>query len=149
MMLRIPLQQAWWSSRPVIVGRRFGPLAGFPDRHRALDPRHVTQFQFGQLGAEAGVGSVSGIGQHDSFGNASRARQANLFQRDFGLGPEQHLGGHPRFLSPLAVVGPYFRQIQTERNRHAGGFRRHRKAHGHPAVVLLADLTAVLARHPY
>ena len=73
-------------------------------------------------------------------------RRADLIQRNLRLGLKLNLFGHFGLFPPLAILGPFLRQISTIRNRQTRTPRRHRQAHRHTAVLLLTHLTAVLTR---
>src|SRR6516165_2138291 len=45
-------------------------------------------------------------------------------------------------------MDPRLRQIQTERHGHTRLFRGHRKTDGYTAVILFANLAAILSSHP-
>src|SRR3954467_2600902 len=82
------------------------------------------------------------------------ARQAgfgcrtDLIERDLRLGLEGDLLGHARRLAPRRIVSPLLRQVQAVSDRQTGRVIGKRERHGHLAVVLLAELAAVLTRDP-
>ena len=93
--------------------------------------------------------AVAGIGQHHALRNASLTRSPNLLEGDFWLGLKLNRFRHAGLLPPLAVFDPRLRQIQAVRHRHTRLFRGHRKTDRHPAVILFADLAAILPGHSY
>ena len=71
----------------------------------------------------------------------------DLIERDLGLGLKADLLRHPAFLRRVSVPGPALRQIQPIGHRQAGIGVGQRQRHRDLAVVLLAQLAAVLPRH--
>src|SRR3954471_1702006 len=72
----------------------------------------------------------------------------DLIERDLRLGLEGDLRGHARRLAPCWIISPLLRQGQTVSDGQAGRVVGERERHGHWAVVLFAELAAILARHP-
>src|SRR4051812_9382639 len=81
-------------------------------------------------------------------GMAASLAAPDLIERDLRLGLEGDRLGHTRRLAPCRIVSPLLRQIQTIGDRQTGRVIGERERHGHLAVVLLAELAAILARHP-
>src|SRR4051812_26269781 len=55
---------------------------------------------------------------------------------------------HPGLGPPRRIRGPGLRQVEPPGDRQAGPVVGHRQAHRHLAILLLAQLPAVLPRHP-
>ena len=136
--------------------RRPTPLQAFgrqrrgarrPDGCRALDADDIGQAQRGEPAAEGGVVAVAGIGQHHALRHAVGDRLADLLERDLRLGLEGDVLGHAGLPAPRLVIGPGLGQIEPIGDRQAGVLVRHRQRHRDLAVVLLAELAAVLPRH--
>src|ERR1700704_2196046 len=79
---------------------------------------------------------------------AGLAGPGELIERDLQLGLEADIFGHTGLAPPLAILGPFFRQIQAVGHRQACIVIGDRQRHRHLAVILLADLAAVLSVHP-
>ena len=71
----------------------------------------------------------------------------DLLKRDLRLGLEDHLLGNAGLAAAPGVPRPGLGRIKPIGDRQARGLARNRQAHGHLAVVLLAQLAAVLPRH--
>src|SRR5215213_2650425 len=70
----------------------------------------------------------------------------DLSQRDLRFGLEGDLLRHARLSEPSRIIRPFLRQIEAVSDRQARGAIGERERHGHLAVVLFAELTAVLTR---
>jgi hypothetical protein len=81
--------------------------------------------------------------------DAPLTRTPDLVESYFWLGLELNRIRHSGLLSPLAVFDPRLRQVQTIRYRHTRLLRGHRNADRDSAVILLADLAAILPGHSY
>lgn len=62
-------------------------------------------------------------------------------------GRKDDLVRHPGLAPALGIRRPRLRQVEPVRDRQAGLLAGHRQADRHLAIVLLAELTAVLPRH--
>jgi hypothetical protein len=107
LMALVSPQQSRRTSGSFVGSGWFWSLARFPNRHRALE----RQLHLGKLRAKTGVGPVTGIRQHNPFGDASLTRSSDLGQGDFCFSMEGNLSRHARFPSPFSVVSPRFWQI--------------------------------------
>src|SRR5436190_674478 len=76
-----------------------------------------------------------------------RAHPCELIERDLGLGLEADFVGHARLLAALPVLRPALRQIEAIGYGQAGVVIGHRQRHCDLAVLLLAELPAILMRH--
>src|SRR5262245_41407119 len=139
--LRLPAAAAPWSGRQWLGSRR-------PHRDRALHADDVGQLHLGQRVTKGRVVAVARIGKRYTLWHAVSDRPAYLAERDLRLGLEGDLSRHAGLLAALLVVGPRFGEIETHGNRQARLVAGHRQCHRHLAVVLLAELAAVLARNP-
>src|SRR5258708_5526616 len=74
----------------------------------------------------------------------------DLIERHVRLGLKSNLCGHARLLAPLRIVGPYLGKIELIGSGNAGMLsgKRYAPPPRHSAVLLLAQLTAILARDP-
>jgi hypothetical protein len=147
-MLRVSEQKFGRTAQAFSLRRRLRLLAGFPNGHRALDASDIGQSPFGKLRPKLRIVAIAGVSQHDTSGQTSFLCPLDLIQCDLGLGLKHNCGRYASLLSPCLVLGPHFRKIETESHRHAGVLRGHRETHRYPAVLLFADLTAILTRDP-
>jgi len=69
----------------------------------------------------------------------------DLFGGEERFGAEDDLVRYPGLPTALRVLAPGFRQVEFVGDRKAGGVGADREADGHLAVVLFADLSAVLS----
>jgi hypothetical protein len=127
--------------------RWFRLFARLPDRRGALDSRDIGHFEFCQLVAEVGISSVAGIGRYHALRDTPLTRTLDLVQGDFRFGLKLNPFWHPGLLPSRAVFDPRLWQVQTVRYRHTCLLRGHRKADRYPAVILFANLTAILSGH--
>ena len=74
-------------------------------------------------------------------------RPSAAVERDLRLGLEHDLLRNPRLALACAVARPFLRRIQPVGDRQARMAIGQRQRHRHLAVVLLAELTAILPRH--
>src|SRR4051812_37228121 len=81
-------------------------------------------------------------------GMAASLAAPDLVERNLGLGLEGDRLGHTGFLAPGWIVSPLLRQVEAIGDGQAGGAIGERERHGHLAIVLLAELAAILTRHP-
>ena len=100
------------------------------------------------VGAEVGVDAIPGVGQHRCCRHTDRQRGADLRQRDLRLGLERHCFRHARTGTTVRVIGPGLRRIQPMCERQTGMVVGHRQRDGDLAVILFAELSAVLPGHP-
>jgi hypothetical protein len=94
--------------------------------------------------AELCVVAVSRIGEDRGPGNAIGDCPLNLFGGEERFGTEEDFVRHPGLPTALRVLAPGFRQVALVGDRKAGGVGADRETHGHLAVVLFADLSALL-----
>ncbi len=126
---------------------RLGRLPRRPDLDAGHNPHRIGQFQGRQRITPGRIAAIGRIGQHRAAHNTCGMRSMYLRQRYFRLGGERDLLRNTGLL-PLRRIGrPSLRKIQPKGHRHARRRRRQRYAHCHLAVVLLADLPAVLSGH--
>lgn len=124
--------------------RRQGFLSRRPYGQRRLNAHQVFQSHIQQGLAELGVVAVSRIGEDRRPGNAIGDCPLNLFGGDERFGAEDDLVRYPGLPTALRVLAPGFRQVEFVGDRKAGCVGADREADGHLAVVLFADLSAVL-----
>jgi hypothetical protein len=72
---------------------------------------------------------------------------SDLRQRDLGLGLKRDILRHSRFRPPCRIIGPLLGQIETIRDGKARMTVRDRQRNGNLAIILLAELAAILPRH--
>ena len=113
-----------------------------------LDAGDITQAERGDLGTQPGVAAVAGIHQHDTRRNTSGPRGADLVQRDVGLAGKTSRFRHPGPGLARSIGRPFQRQIQPVGDRQAGRVVGNRQGDRHLAIVLLAELAAILPRYP-
>ena len=136
--------------RPTAAAPRFGRQrrrSRRPQAGRRLDADDVGQAHLRQSGAEGGIDAVAGIGQHHAPRHAGGQRRLDLVKRDLRLGAEDDILRDARFGASVGIVGPALRQIEPVGDRQARMVIRHRQAHRDLAVVLLAELAAILPCH--
>ena len=141
--------QGGWSPLAAPRLRRQWPLSGRPDTERRLHPDDIGEPEGRQAGPEAAVRTIARICQDRPGRDASSLRRRDLVESDLRLGLERHLRRNLGLAAPLGILGPSLGKIQPVRDRQARDLVRHRQAHGHLAVVLLAELTAVLSSHAH
>src|SRR4030095_5080981 len=124
-------------------------FARFPDRRGTLDSHHIGHLQLRQLCTETGVGPVASVGQRHALWDASLTCTPDLVESDFWLGLKLNRIRHSGLLPSLAVFDPRLRQVQAVRHRHTRLLRGYRKADRYPAVILFANLAAILSGHSY
>ena len=121
--------------------------AGRPQGGGGLDADGIGKADLGDAVAKVGVVAVACVGQYNFGFDPGGAGGAELVQRDLGLGLEDDIIRHACLSSPVRVIGPLMRQIQAIGDGQAGVIIGGRQAHGNLAVVLFAELPAVLPRH--
>ncbi len=94
------------------------------------------------------VGAIPSIGQNDTLRHAIGNGLADLIERDRRFGLEVDRLRNPCLGAPCRVACPVFWQIEPIIDRQARRLVRHRQADGDLAIVLLAQLTAILASNP-
>src|SRR3954470_8064455 len=148
LVLAIPAHQLGWSSptRPRLGRQRCGPLR--PNRGVGQDRGDVTEPERGDVGAQLRIATIAGIHEDDAARQAGFSSRTELIERNLGLGLEGDFLGHARRLAPRRIVSPLLRQVQAVSDRQTGRVIGERERHGHLAVVLLAELAAVLTRYP-
>src|SRR4051794_29169397 len=148
LVLAIPAHQLGWSSptRPRLGRQRCGPLR--PNRGVGQDRGDVTEPERGDVGAQLRIATIAGIHEDDAARQAGFSSRTELIERNLGLGLEGDFLGHARRLAPRRIVSPLLRQVQAVSDRQTGRVIGERERHGHLAVVLLAELAAVLTRSP-
>ncbi len=108
-------------------------FSGGRSHKRAPTPRLQTL-------TEIVVVAISGIGQNHAAQPIFLDQRTNLFESDLRLGLETDLCRDAGPSAPLAVVGPYLRQIVPVSGRKAGLFGGgQRNTDGDAAVLLLAQ----------
>ncbi len=85
--------------------------------------------------------------QHDLGFDPGREGGTELVECDLRLGLEDDIVRHARLGAPVRVISPLMRQIQAIGDRQAGVIVGSRQAHRDLAIVLLAELPAILPRH--
>ena len=133
------------ATRPGLCRQR--PGAGRPHRGRRQNAGRVGQAQRRDVSAQIAVVAIAGVQQHYAARQAGRIGPAQLIERDLRLGLEHDLLRNPRLALACAVARPFLRQIQPVGDRQARMAIGQRQRHRHLAVVLLAELTAILPRH--
>src|SRR3954468_2350024 len=148
LVLAIPAHQRGWPSptRPGL-GRQ-GRTALRPNRGVGQDPGDVTEPERGDVGAQLRIATIAGIHEDDAARQAGFGCRTELIERNLGLGLEGDFLRHAGLLAPGWIISPLLRQVQTVSDRQAGRAIGERERHGHLAIVLLAELAAVLTRYP-
>src|SRR5215217_5825649 len=120
-------------------------FAGFPDTDGRLHAHHVLQIQFCDSRTESTVNSITGVGYHDSGRHTVLQCLPDLSQSDLWFGLKLNLFRDTCLFPPFPITGPNLRQIQSPGNRKAAGPCCYRQAHRYPAILLFANLSAVLS----
>src|SRR5215470_19033437 len=107
---------------------------------------HILEFQSADFIPELGVDAVAGVDDNDTAWQARLAGPFDLLQRDLWFCLEFYIFGHTRFLSPRRVVGPGLRQVQSIRYGQTRVIVGDRQRNCYLAIVLLAELSAILPR---
>jgi hypothetical protein len=126
-----------------------GSSPGFHTVTVLWTPHHINYFHLGQRRTETGVGTIASVGQDHTLRTASLASTPNLLQGNLRLGLKLDLLGNASFLPSAAVLNPSLRQIQAESHRHTGRLGGHRKTDRHTAIILFANLAAILPGHSH
>ena len=132
----------------VRLGRQ-GPGAGRPHGGVRQNARDVGQPQRRDGCAQIDVRAIARIHQHHAARQARRTGRADLIERDLRLGLKADLLGHARLLAAGSVRGPALRQIQAIGHRQARMSIGQRQRHCDLAIVLLAELAAILPGHAH
>ena len=103
----------------------------------------------GDVGAQLRIAAIAGIHEDDPAWQAGFGSRTDLIERNLGLGLEGHLLGHTGLLAPGWIIRPLLRQVEAIGDRQAGRAIGKRERHSHLAIVLLAELSAILTRHPH
>jgi hypothetical protein len=119
-------------------------LPGRPDGGRTPEAQHIAQVERAHPDPELALVAMPGIAQHDAPGHALLQRLPKLPQCDRRLGFGADLLRHAGLGAPLRIRRPALGQVEPPGDRQARPVVRHRQAHRHLAVVLLAQLPAVL-----
>ena len=135
------------AARPSLRWQRL--RAGRPHRGARQYAGSITQSQGADLLAQARVVAIARIQQHHAARNTSRASRAYLRERDLRLGLEADLLGNARLVPAGGVLRPGFRQIQPITHRQARIVIGDRQRYRGLAIVLLAELAAILPRHAH
>src|SRR5260221_1014796 len=149
LMFWVALQPLGWSSANASSFRSDGHDAGRPHGRRRLHPDDILQQEFLQAVAKAIVVAVGGVSQHWSPWHLFFDQPPDLFQRYLRFALKADFLRHARHLSSLWVLRPDLRQIQPVGYRQTGLLGGQRYAYGYPAVLLLAQLPAILSRHTH
>ena len=137
-----------WPTSPTIGRRGKRRFARWPEARRRLHTQHIGQIQPGEGRSEGGLDAIAGIAQHHALRNALRQGRPDSPQGDLRLGLKADLLRHAGPGPPLGVARPGLGQVEPIGDRQAGMVVGHRQTHRHLTVVLLAELAAVLPRHP-
>src|SRR4051794_39221882 len=121
--------------------------ARWPQAGRGLDADGIGKADLGYAVAEIGIVAVSRVGQYDFGVDPGGNGRTQLAQCDLWLGLEDDIFGYASCGASGGIINPLVRQIQAISERQAGVIVGRRNAHRDLAVVLLAELPAVLPRH--
>src|SRR3954469_18044765 len=94
------------------------------------------------------IAAVASVHEDHAARQAGSRRRPDLIEGDLRLGLEGDLRGYARRLAPPRIVSPLLRQIEAIGDGQAGRAIGERERHGHLAVVLLAELAAILTPDP-
>jgi hypothetical protein len=120
-------------------------VARGPEARRAHDAGDVGEAQAGQRVAQGGVGAAAGVHHHRLRPRHPGGEgRLDLAERDRRLGGEADLLRHAGPATPFRVLGPPLRQVEPPGDRQARRGGGDREADRDLAVVLLAELPAVL-----
>src|ERR1700739_97946 len=147
-MLFIPPQQPRWTAHFAPGWRRKRSGARCPQRSRGLNADRVGESQGFETLAEGAVVAIGSISEYHGTRHILVHQPTDMIERHVRLGLKTNLFGHARLLAPLSIVGPYLGKIELISRGNAGMLSGKRYAHRHSAVILLAQLTAILARDP-
>src|SRR3954462_12764759 len=109
-----------------------------------MGPPPLTEPERGDVGAKLRIATIAGIHEDDAARQAGFGRRTELIERNLGLGLEGDLLRHAGLLAPGWIISPLLRQVEAIGDGQAGRAIGERERHGHLAIVLFAELTAVL-----
>src|SRR5262245_16188003 len=133
------------SARPSLWRQRL--FAGCPHASLWPDAGNVRQVESRNALAQLGADTVTSIHQHHAARQTGLNSPAHLFESDFWFGLEVDVLGHTGLAATFLVVCPLLRQVKLISNRQARMVVGERHRHRDLAVILLAELAAILARH--
>src|SRR3954447_22834110 len=145
-MLFIPPQQPWWTAHFAPGWWRERPGARRPQHGRRLNADRIGESQRFESLAKGAVVAIGSISQYDGTWHILVHQPTDMIEGHVRLGLKSNLFGHARLLAPLWMVGPYLGKIELIGSGNAGMLSGKRYAHRHSAVILFAQLTAILAR---
>src|SRR4051812_42053950 len=102
----------------------------------------------GDVRAQLRIAAITGIHEDDPARQNGLGSRTDLIERNLGFGLEGDLLRHTRLLAPGWIISPLLREIEAIGDGQAGGAIGERERHSHLAIVLLAELAAILARDP-
>src|SRR5713101_5933563 len=138
-----------WRSPPATI--RWWPRrlrARPPGRRLTGDPHHVGDAPFREGITKRRHHTESGIRNHRGRRQSFLAQRGDLVECYLPLRLERHLLRNRRLSPTPTIAGPHLRKVQTIGRRNAHRLVRHGDRNCNLAVVLLAEHTTVLARHP-
>ncbi|MET4279097.1 hypothetical protein ABIB68_007300 [Bradyrhizobium sp. F1.2.2] len=106
---------------------------------------HIGQPQRADAGPQVCVAAISGIHQHHAASKPGSAGRFDLLKCDLLF--KADLLGHARFVPTFVICCPILRQIETIHRRQTGVVIGKRQGRRDFAVILLAELPAILTRH--
>ena len=92
-------------------------------------------------------GPVSGVGDNRPLGRPLGTQRVDLLEGDLPLGLESDLGGNAGTLPSSTIGGPPLRRVEAVGGRNAYRFANEAERQSHLAVVLLAEVSAILTRY--
>src|SRR5262249_13829416 len=104
----------------------------------------IGQAQLRDLCPKLAVVAITRIGQYRRRLYSIFNSFLNLYQSDLDFRFETNIGRNACLFTALLILSPRLRKIQPPGNWQTRCRRSNRKAHCYPAVVLLAQLAAVL-----
>ena len=115
-----------------------------PQDGAGLDADDIDKTERSDAIAECGVNAVSGVGEHRGFRDAGGNRGADLGKCDLRLGLERDVGRHAGCGTLDWVVSPRLGKVEAMGDWQAGVIGCRREGDNDLAVILLAELSAVL-----
>src|SRR5579863_6214000 len=149
LMMLVPAQQMRRAAAGVPGFWRKRSRARRPYRRGGLDTHHIIEIETLQLLTKIMIVAIGRVGQYDATFYIFIAQRANLIESDLLFGLKPDLFRHSRLFAKLPIAGPVFGKIQLIPHRKAGLLSGQRHADRDPAVLLFADLSAVLPRHTH
>src|ERR1700736_4635768 len=107
---------------------------------------HILEFQCADFVPELRLDAVACIDDNHTAWQALLAGPSDLLQCDLWFCLEFYVFGHTRFLSPRRVVSPGLRQVQSIRDGQTRVVVGDRQRNCYLAIVLFAELSAILPR---